>query len=356
MERAFVIAAGGTGGHIIPGICIGREIERANADLRVEYLCGSRAIESRIYAAEGIEPRRLSVGAELEKKLPGARFATMGVDFAAILARWLLHRPAGVLAMGGAVCFPALFAARLLGVPVFLHESNRIPGRVVRMFRSGARRLFLGMGGAEGNNVETTGTPAKTRDVAVPARDTIACVGGSQGAARLNELFLEAARLLHPQFPWLKIVLVSGPGKAVEAPLGVEVRAYENDMPSLLSRAVAMVSRSGSGSMADIANFRVPAVLVPYPHAMDDHQLANARYFSDRGAALLAEEAGLDGARLADMLRSIISDAHLSAGMKDQLGILSTPDAACLIARRIREELDSPVLALRGDPRKASRA
>jgi UDP-N-acetylglucosamine--N-acetylmuramyl-(pentapeptide) pyrophosphoryl-undecaprenol N-acetylglucosamine transferase len=337
--REIVIAAGGTGGHILPAIQIGRRIEAAHGgELRPSFICGSRAIESRIYTGEGIAPLVLGIGGR------GPRLMHMVIDFARMLGRFVAKRPAAVLGMGGAACFPVLAAATGLGIPIFLHESNAVPGRVVRLFRGRARRVYLGLGGLSGQNVEITGTPAKTSLSANVHADVVLCVGGSQGADKLNALFVAAANQIATELPGLRFVLLSGPGKQVPEPGVVEVREYEPNMPALLAQTRIAVSRSGAGALADIANFTIPSILVPYPFAMDDHQLANARIYTNAGAAVCFDEKTLS----ADLLARAIRDLHRNDDRREQMSAALAPFATGDSAARIVASMIQHISALHG--------
>lgn len=336
MKREIVIAAGGTGGHIIPGILIGREIEERFGDrLAVAYLCGSRAIEERVYTSEGITPIHLSAGGRLMSSSPLIKFARMVRDFLWLASRFARRRPAAVLAMGGAVCFPALAAAVCLRIPIFLHESNRVEGRVVRVFRRFARKVFIGMGEAGGKNVVYTGTPSRLLADSDGKKDILLCVGGSQGAARLNDTFVEAANSEAVRQHGLTPILIAGPGKAPADPGIVEVREYEANLPALIARARLIVSRCGSGALADIAANRTPAILVPYPHAKDNHQLANAAWFTERGGARLVEDKLLTGPLLTESIADLLAEPDALGDMQIALGRLATPMAGEMIANEI---------------------
>lgn len=341
-RRHLLIAAGGTGGHILPGIRIGRQIEAENGGLQtVSYICGSRYIESCIYTAEGVEPMRLSMGGGGSKPLSLQYFFQLLTDLFTLVNNYLSRRPGAILAMGGAVCFPVLLLAVLFRIPIFLHESNRVPGRVVRLFAPFARRVFLGLGGLERSNALVTGTPTKECHTNDTEREIVLCVGGSQGAARLNEYFVAASN--RDEFRKLDchFVLISGPGKTVQGAGGVEVREYEPHIESLLSRARLVVARSGAGTLADISNFRVPSILVPYPYAKDDHQTANARVFSDAGAAILMEEKTLTTERLAEAMHSLLADEAGCAAMREKLRAFDSSRAASIIAHEIVESLQA---------------
>lgn len=329
----MLIAAGGTGGHILPAVQIGREIEQSGAfPGGVQFVCGARAIERRIYEGEGLFPIFLSAGGRLPRSVAMAR------DFVLCFSRFLVARPAAVLGMGGAACFPVLAAATVLRIPIFLHESNSIPGRVVRLFRGVARRVFLGIGGLEGPNVEITGTPTKPVPATVAERDVILCVGGSQGAERLNRVFTESAQELSARHPALRFILIAGPGKATAEAGAVEVREYEPNLPELLARTRLIISRASAGALADIANHRIPSILVPYPHAMDNHQHHNAMLFTERGAATLIAESQLESASLVLAIDALLRDESQRTAMQQALSMFSSEDAAQKIATIILKE------------------
>lgn len=343
-HRRFVIAAGGTGGHIIPGILIGRELEKRYGNLLfVDYFCGSRAIEKRVYQSEGIKPTTLSLGALSAYRLPGGYYLGMGKEYFSVLGKFIFHRPTAVLAMGGAVCFPILAAAITLRIPVYLHESNRISGRVVRLFRRFARKVFLGFEGEEFPNVMATGTPSRPIPRSEKERNLVLCVGGSQGAEVLNQMFLQAANELAEKHSNLRFRLITGPGKQLEDTGRVESCEYEADIPSVLAHTRMIVSRSGSGSLADIASARIPSILVPYPHAMNNHQLANAKCFEEKDAAVVMEENGLTAQLLAQAMTELLTDGEKVTRMQKNLESLSSENAARVIA----EEIVRPLLSVR---------
>ena len=331
----LTIAAGGTGGHILPALRIAEAIPEG---AQVEFICGSKAIEKTVYEGEGRRPFVLRAG-----RATGLRKAfDLTLDTITMLRRFANQRPDAVLAMGGAACFPVLAAAVVMRVPIFLHESNRIPGRVIRLYAKFARKVFLGLGGYEGANGVITGTPVKQMNVQSATRDLVLCYGGSQGSARLNGLFVEVAN--SPAFANadLHFLLLSGPGKVIANPGRVEVRAYEADMASLLRRTALAVTRSGAGSLADLAAFEIPAILIPYPFAMDDHQTANALSYVNSNAATLIRESDLTADSLTANLRRLIDDAALRQEMAANLRAFHRPDAAATIVSEIIESIRTP--------------
>ncbi|MEO8377415.1 MAG: UDP-N-acetylglucosamine--N-acetylmuramyl-(pentapeptide) pyrophosphoryl-undecaprenol N-acetylglucosamine transferase [Candidatus Sumerlaeota bacterium] len=331
--RSVIIAAGGTGGHILPGIRIGTEIDRTFSGVyKSQYVCGSRDIESQIYDSEQITPLKLRAGS---RKGAAAVISLLGDSFR-VFKSFIRNRPAAVLAMGGAACVPVLIIAVVLRIPMFLHESNRRAGRVVRFFAPFARKVFLGLGGLDRKNASIVGTPTRPVEDET-SHDVILCVGGSQGASKLNEIFVSVANKDHIRALGYKFVLLSGPGKHIPNRGVVEVREYEPRIETLLARTELVISRAGAGALADIANCRVPAVLIPYPFAKDDHQKANADLLGDADAAFVLDEKSLTKESLDMLLYHIMTDGPLRERMRANLAAFDSSNAAELIARELNE-------------------
>lgn len=356
----LAIAAGGTGGHILPGIETGRTFLARNPDGRVRWFAGGRVIEDRVYTSRGVEPVRLRAGT-----WPGRGRALVSkwellADTAGMLRRFRREPPDAVLAFGGAACVPVVLAAFVLRIPVILHESNAIPGRTTCAFARFATRVLLGMEGVPIPGAVVTGTPASplTQEATPHAeRDLVVCVGGSQGAGRLNELFLAA--LADPEIAAmpLRFHLVAGPGRDCPAPPAglpegkLAISEYEPDMGPLLARARVAVSRAGSGSLGDLAAHGVPAILIPYPHAADGHQEANAEHYVRHGAARMIAERDLTEEHFARILREMLRNADGLAAMAGAMHGLSPEGAA---ARVVEETLSA--LGLESRPTGAGHA
>lgn len=348
-DKVLLIAAAGTGGHILPGIQIGREFEASVPGGRAVYLCGAKAIEKEIYQRESIDPVVFPSyygSGSVIRKLTG-----MAGDFRRSLGLLGEKKPMAVIAMGGAICAPLILAARWKGIPYFLHESNAIPGRVVRMFHRGARKVFLGLGGLKGRNISVTGTPVKKLEGEAGERRLVLCLGGSQGARHLNEVFVRGVALLPEEVSshW-EFLLVAGPSNTVEEPGRVRVVPYITDLPEVLSRAAFAVSRAGAGTLADLAAFAIPSLLVPYPFAKDDHQRANARVFEKRDAAILKSEGDLNPESLAWVLSEVLVDPEKRSMMARAAAEFDAPDSARIIVREMLECL-SPGGKTMGKPR-----
>jgi len=270
--------------------------------------------------------------------------------------RWLgSHRPDVVIGFGGYVSIPVGFAALLRGVPLVLHEQNSVPGLANRVLSRWARAVAVTYEEsaallAHPDRVEVTGNPVRAAvtdarreagraALSLPEDALVLLVfGGSRGARHLNSaLVAEHDRLL--ALPELSIVHVAGAAEAATvrealAAAGGDgggrwrVLDYLDDMGSALAAADLVVARAGATSIAEITALGLPAVLVPYPYATDDHQTKNARTMVAHGAAELVADAELDGERFGDIVLGILGDASRRATMSDASRALGRPDAA----------------------------
>ncbi len=266
--------------------------------------------------------------------------------------------PRAVLAMGGFTSAPPVLAGRSFGAATFLHESNTIPGRANRLLAHFVNQAFVGFPVAAGrllnSNVLTTGTPVRPQfdglnrsacRVALGLtanRPVLLIMGGSQGAAGINDLTLRALPELLEKVAGLQILHLTGIAEQpkVEAAYGASkikavIRPFLTEMEFALGAASAAVSRAGASSLAELAAIRLPAVLVPYPAAADNHQFYNAKTFVDAGAALMLEQRAATPAQLSDLVVKLLQDKPFAEGMRARLEELHRPHAAELIADKI---------------------
>jgi len=342
-----VISCGGTGGHLSPGIALAEGLAAR----------GDRAV---------LLISRRRVDAELSGRYPGLEFVAMpGDGFSwrpGALARFLLsqagairvcwrvlrrERPIAVVGFGGFTSFPLVVAAVLRGLPVALHESNRVPGRAVRVLGRLARRVYLPPGvtwpGLRKEVVRPLplpvrreirrGSPAVARTALGldPARPVLAVLGGRQGAGALNAW----ARAAVAPFAaaGVQLHVVTGPGKdragtiTTETPVGPVRAIFEpfcGRMADLLTAADLVVSRAGAGTIAELIRCGTPAILVPYPEAADNHQEANARWFAAEGAGAVVTQDRI--ATLDEVVRATLADAARLAAWREALRRLDRAD------------------------------
>jgi UDP-N-acetylglucosamine--N-acetylmuramyl-(pentapeptide) pyrophosphoryl-undecaprenol N-acetylglucosamine transferase len=350
------IACGGTGGHLFPGMAIADELLRRGCNVTL-VISPKEVDQQSVKTLQGVEVTTLpAIG------LTRGRFLQFCSGFrkSFMTARRLLQqRPAqAVLGMGGFTSAPPVVAGKGCGAATFLHESNTIPGRANRWLSHIVHQAFVGFPSAAGRlhhaNVLTTGTPVRPQfhpsepepmrmALGLDARRPVLLImGGSQGAAGINELLLQSLPLLTQQLPELQYLHLTGPDdfdrvRNEYANRGVKavVRPFLSEMEMALGAATVAISRAGASSLAELAAMRVPAILVPYPTATDNHQFYNARALVDVGAALLLEQAGATGPKLAAMLDRLLRDAHARQLMADELIRWHSPHAAESIADRI---------------------
>lgn len=275
-------------------------------------------------------------------------------------------RPQAVLAMGGFTSAPPILAGKACGAPAFLHESNTIPGRANRWLSRVVSQAFIGFPDAAKRlntpNVKITGTPVRPQfqpaDAAAcraalgldPNRPVLLVTGGSQGASGLNNLVIEALPLLAKLAPELQLFHLAGPSdvaKVIEAcaafKLNAVVRPFFAEMHLALGAASAVISRAGASSLAELAAMRVPAILVPYPAATDNHQYYNALAFEKSDAASLMNQRDTKPELLAPKVVELIECAVTRQKMQSALAGWHMPNAAKNIAESILQ-----VMAARG--------
>lgn len=319
-RRTALVMAGGTGGHIFPALAVAEALRERG--WRVVWLGNAEAMESRLVPPRGFEFVSLGFGALRGKGM--GRKLKLPFSLAVAIARALRLlgevRPGVVLGMGGYVSFPGAVAARLRGIPLVVHEQNAVAGLANRVLARLADAVLTGFPGTlpggrwVGNPVRrefTTVPPPEVRFAGRQGPLRLLVVGGSLGAKALNEAVPAALAQLAPHE---RPVVTHQSGSAHFAALeqayahhGVEGRLlpFIEDMGAALAEADLVVSRAGAMTVAELAAVGVGALLVPFPHAVDDHQTANARFLVDGGAARLLPQSGLTPAGLAELLRGL---------------------------------------------------
>lgn len=341
-----MILAGGTGGHIFPALAVAEDLRSRGCELR--WMGTQAGMEARLVPKEGIAIEWLSVAGFRGK---GWR-AKLSAPFKLLLACWqagkILRRfkPDVVLGMGGFVAGPGGIMARILGIPLVIHEQNRIPGTTNRLLVKVARKVLEAFPGSFPAQAAAccVGNPLRCSIVEAMAqakreRDDmprLLVVGGSLGAKALNETVPQALALVGGK---IKIRHQTGEAlraetEALYARLGLEaeVVAFIQDMAEAYRWADVAVCRAGAMTLSELACAGLPAVLVPFPHAIDDHQTANARYFAQAGAAVLMPQSELTPQRLAETLKNLIEEPGRIADMSAKVRGLARIDAARKVA------------------------
>jgi UDP-N-acetylglucosamine--N-acetylmuramyl-(pentapeptide) pyrophosphoryl-undecaprenol N-acetylglucosamine transferase len=353
-----VIACGGTGGHLFPGIAVAEELRaRGHQPLLLISQKNVDREASRKYGdLEFIAIPAIAKPATMSPKMLPFLWKLWG-SIRQCRGIFKARQADAVIGMGGFTSLAPVYAGRKLGLRTFVHDSNALPGKANRLTARWCDQIFVGMRAAESyfpkRSTVVTGTPVRKemrhfpdRSAAAsrfgldPARATIVVMGGSQGAKRLNALVAEA----FDDFPTgTQVLHVAGSNdearvrEAAQGRPGYTVLGFCDDMAAVYALADIALCRSGASSLTELAHAALPSILVPYPYAADDHQTKNAEVFSEAGAALLIQEAALDGKKLATLVTDLLQDRARLDAMKQAALSLDVPDSATRICQAIEQ-------------------
>ncbi len=356
MSLRTIIACGGTGGHLFPGLAVAeRLLARGGEPL---MLISEKEIDA--LAAKGYDHLRF-------EKLPAVgmppllspKIVPFALKFLKTRSRCKAlvkeFEADAVLGMGGFTSLAPLMAGRACGAKTFIHESNAFPGKANRLAARFADVVLLGMeacaGHFKGREVAVVGTPLRESMLDRPdkaaarrhfgleeGRGTVLVMGGSQGARGVNRAV--TAALAELAEAGLQVLHLSGPGDYDEVRAAYEgaamphhVAPFCHEMPMAYGAADVAIARSGASSLAELSAFALPTVLVPFPAATDDHQTLNARVYSDRGAALLVQESELAersfGALLGDLFAGGGAKLEAMRGAMDACAVRDAAERVC---------------------------
>jgi UDP-N-acetylglucosamine--N-acetylmuramyl-(pentapeptide) pyrophosphoryl-undecaprenol N-acetylglucosamine transferase len=340
---SVVIAAGGTAGHVVPAIAVADALRAEGADVR--FVGGERA-EAELVPAAGYEIDTFNVeGISRTNPLKAARAAAKAVAALGAAGRLLRrHRADVVLGGGGYVAGPVGLAAVLRGTPLVLTEADSHLGLTNRLLAARARRVCLAfpIEGRDGDRYLLTGRPvpptvtdregARAEFGLQPGELTVLVFGGSLGARSINEAAVRAFadapyRILHVAGR-RDFAAFQGPGPHYV------LRDYVVPFGTALAAADLAVARAG-GSVFELAQYGLPAVLIPYPHASGNHQAANARWMEQAGAATVLPDAALTPERLRAEVDALVEDEPRRLAMAAASAALARPDAARVIAQEV---------------------
>lgn len=351
----FVIAAGGTGGHLFPGLAVGEVLLKRGHEVMI--IVSEKEIDA--IATSGRSEFKIEkvAGVGLQRKTPLGLIQFARKFYAGYQqCRELFNRfqPDAVLGMGGFTSLAPILAGRKRGIPRFVHESNAIPGKANRLNARFCTAVLLGFEECAQyfpkSNCKVTGTPVRqsltervdrTKALAEfslqPERKTILVMGGSQGARGINRAVTGALGSLK-ELPF-QVVHLTGKDDEVAtreaysaAGVPAFVAPFWHRMEVAYSAADIAVARSGAASLTELSRYALPSVLIPYPHAAEDHQTLNAKIFERAGAGVLLNEREITPDLLSQKLRLFLDDpAHLSE-MSARSAALAPRDAAERVA------------------------
>jgi UDP-N-acetylglucosamine--N-acetylmuramyl-(pentapeptide) pyrophosphoryl-undecaprenol N-acetylglucosamine transferase len=341
----IMIAAGGTGGHVYPGLAVARALEAQG--IKVVWIGTRKGLEARVIPEAGIEMAWLNVSGLRGKGVKTLLLAPFKLVRALFEATQLVlkHKPAAVLGMGGFVAGPGCLMAAILGKPGLIHEQNAVAGLTNKLLAKVAKQVLEAFPNtfAAHKKVLAVGNPVRQAITAVPTpserfqarheRLNILVVGGSLGALALNENVPKALALLDENLR--PNVLHQSGAKTLEVAqqmyaeqsVQAEVVSYIEDMASAYAAADLVICRAGAMTISELAAVGVGSILVPYPYAVDDHQTANAAYLADQNAAILMPQPSLTPEHLAETLRPLLQDRTQLLAMAEQARALAKPHA-----------------------------
>jgi UDP-N-acetylglucosamine--N-acetylmuramyl-(pentapeptide) pyrophosphoryl-undecaprenol N-acetylglucosamine transferase len=354
-----VIAGGGTGGHLFPGIAVAREIQSRVPGAQVSFVGTSRGIEARVVPLEGfaLDVIRSSgiKGKSIRARAQGVALLPLSlVDAWQVLS---IRRPQLVIGVGGYSSGPVVLVAAARRIPTMLLEQNAVPGltnrllapfsRAVAVSFDSTRALFGARAFLSGNPVRPEFlSPVDRIEVEKVANSGVRLLvfGGSQGAHAINTAMMDGAAELVVRVPDLRVTHQTG-ARDLEmvrqayrkAGLNAEVAAFFDDMPKRLAETDLIVCRAGATTLAEVTAAGRAAILIPLPGATDDHQRTNAEALTGAGAAEMLIQADMTGYKLADRIVALANDAGRRDRMSAAARRLSRPDAARVIVDRALE-------------------
>jgi UDP-N-acetylglucosamine--N-acetylmuramyl-(pentapeptide) pyrophosphoryl-undecaprenol N-acetylglucosamine transferase len=358
LSKTIVFAGGGTGGHLFPGIAVAQILEARGRPVKCVFVGSSRGVEQQIVRDHGFEHIALPVEPSSTLLTRPVRFANRLWQSAQAAQSLLpLCHASLVIGLGGFASVPVVWAARLAGIPLVLLEQNVVPGRATSWLCRSANLTCLGFSDAARRLPRSavhavTGNPVRGPIAAMAAeaanegaRRSVVVLGGSQGSVALNEAFLACVERMPAQFSGWRIVHQTGVRDAdhvrrryESCRISAEVASFFDDPVELYRDAGLAVSRAGALTLSELACAGVPAVLLPYPKAIRNHQRLNAYAFEHVGAARVVRQSRdpeKTSAHLQDELAALLPNGELRGRMARAMRSLARPDAASVVADEV---------------------
>ena len=356
MALSVLIAGGGTGGHLYPGIAVARELLARVPGAQVTFVGTAAGIEARVVPREGFELELIRSaglkGKSLQSLARGVGLLPMsGLDAWAVITR---RRPSVVIGVGGYSSGPVVSLAAARGIPTLLMEQNAVPGLTNRLLARVVRAAAVTYDDAVGffgSKAFVSGNPVRPEffggdthgdDDRPPGAARVLVFGGSQGAHAINMAMVEAAPRLAADASRVAITHQTGERDLEmvrdgyrRAGLAARVEPFLFEMDREMKAADVVVSRAGATTLAELTAAGRASILIPLPTATDDHQRRNAEALVKQGAASMIEQRELTGDRLAAEIRALASDAARRRAMSEAAKRLARPDAAAVIVDKV---------------------
>jgi len=344
----IVIAGGGTGGHLFPGVAIAEEFRRRSKENDVLFIGTKRGLEARVLPQIGFPLATLEVEGVKGRGLIRSLVALAKIPLSLLQSRRIIRGfgPGIVIGVGGYASGPAVLAAHFMGLPTVIAEQNAIPGETNRILGKFADRVFVSFPETAGwfrrDRVRVTGNPIRAAIAGAPKRErkpgdamTLLVFGGSQGAHRINVAVLEALPRLGDLKGRIRMIHQTGKDDLENVTQGYRDQAMEakvlpfiTDMAAAYGEADLLVCRAGATSIAEITASGKAAIFIPFPFAVNDHQTKNAELLVNRGAAAMIPERDLTGESLSGVIRRLAQDPGMIEEMERNAASLGNARAA----------------------------
>lgn len=344
----IIIAGGGTGGHLFPGVAIAEEFLKRDRNNEILFLGTERGLEKKVLPGLGFTLRTLDLAGVKGKDVFKSFSALLKIPAGMLESRKILKdfRPDIVIGVGGYASGPAVLAAHLMSIKTAIAEQNALPGLTNRFLGKFVDRIFVAFPETEKwfvkDRVTTTGNPIRAAFLpggdAVPrvqGKFTLLIFGGSQGAHRINGVVLDALEKLEPMKDRWRIIHQTGGDDFEEVSqryreMGLEstVLPFIDDMATVYRSADLLICRAGATTIAEITASGKAAILIPFPFAINDHQTKNARILVNRGAAEMIPERELDGKLLAEIISRLFHNPEKIREMEERSSKLGNIHAA----------------------------
>lgn len=332
MSKRVVIAGGGTGGHLYPGIALARELMEHDAEMEIVFVGTERGIESRVLPKEGLALKTIVSAGLIGKRGLSRWLSAIKLPVGALQAAGFLiaHRPALVVGVGGYVSGPVVAVARLLGIPTLIHEQNAWPGVTNRLLGKWVDRVCISFEEARSffpeNKVVLTGNMIRrsfSQADAPPSPDpekplNVLVLGGSQGARSINRAVTSALQHLAEFKNRVHLAHQTGEADAETVRLEYETQNWQAevapfffDMESRYRQADLVIARSGATTLAEVTACGKPSVLIPFPYATHNHQEKNAKVLADAGAGVMILDSEVNGERIAEQIKEALLNTEL---------------------------------------------
>ncbi len=343
----MIIAGGGTGGHLFPGVAIAEEFLKRDKENGVLFIGTERGLEAKVLKDLGFELRLITIEGVKGRGLRSL-VALIKIPWSLLQSFGIIRSfsPDVVIGVGGYASGPAVMAACLMGIRTAIAEQNALPGVTNRILAKFVRRIFVSFSESlkwmppektvvSGNPIRSGFFETRSDSGKAGDRFTVLVFGGSQGAHRINEAVKDALPHLKEWRDRLRFIHQTGEKDAGdmekayrEQGMDAEVFPFIRDMASAYSKADLLICRAGATSIAEITACGKAAVFIPFPFAVNDHQTGNARVLVEAGAAEMIAEKGLDGGKLAHVIRRLSADPARLKAMEEKSRSLGNPRAA----------------------------